>query len=125
MNIDEKSIDFSLEIVEKQRYEHSSAFDFEYTGQCIKAGSIIKPDGLVSAINLGINPKNGKAFQTKIEGFFQDGLPNGYCIVYFPEGQIYKGMMKDGEMNGNGIYYETIDSKPIKLECKNGNCIEI
>jgi hypothetical protein len=125
VNIDEKYIDFDLEIVEKQRYEHSSAFVFEYTGQCIKEGSNIKPNGLVSATNIGINPKNGKAFQTKIEGVFQNGLPNGYCIVYYPEGPIYKGMMKDGEMNENGKYYETKDSKPINLECKNGNCVEI
>ena len=40
-----------------------------------------------------------------IEGQFENNFANGFCSVSFPNGDRYKGFMREGQFHGKGIKY--------------------
>lgn len=38
------------------------------------------------------------------EGYWKDGLFNGFGIQYFNNGQIYEGGFKDDKFHGEGVF---------------------
>lgn len=40
-----------------------------------------------------------------IEGHFENHFANGFCLVSFPNGDQFKGFLRDGQINGKGIKY--------------------
>ena len=122
-NIDKSKVDSSLSIVQNARYKVNDEFVFEYTGQYKKdknGGQI--PHGLVYATNIGLDPSTNKSYNTIIEGQFENGLPNGYCIMTTAKSEIFKGLFSNGQPNGKGLYYSSKDAKPIQVNCNNGDC---
>ena len=43
-------------------------------------------------------------YRGKYEGDFIFGKRNGYGVMFYPDGCIYKGEWKNDKINGKGIY---------------------
>ncbi len=107
------------ELVEDVYYKHNSQFDYiHYSGQVNNA----IPNGIGKAFNQGINPKTNLAYNSSIQGLFENGLLNGYGKLEQSDGTVYEGYFKNGLPHGEGNYYENANAKPIQVICDNGKC---
>jgi serine/threonine protein kinase len=107
------------ELVEDVYYKHNSQFDYiHYSGQVNNA----IPNGIGKAFNQGINPKTNLAYNSSIQGLFENGLLNGYGKLEQSDGTIYEGYFKNGLPHGEGNYYENANAQPIQVTCDNGKC---
>lgn len=50
------------------------------------------------------NLKGTKNYITYIEGYFENGVLNGYSEVSFPLGHVFRGEVKNNAFNGKGVY---------------------
>jgi serine/threonine protein kinase len=107
------------ELVEDINYKHNSQFNYiHYNGQTNNA----IPNGIGKAFNQGINPKTNLAYNSSIQGLFENGLLNGYGKLEQSDGTVYEGYFKNGLPHGEGSYYENENAQPIQVTCDNGKC---
>lgn len=59
------------------------------------------------------------------QGFYQNGIFEGFGRLHFQNGDVYDGMMKQGVFNGYGTFYKKNMNKWIYGIFEDNKCMEI